>query len=258
LESPPAGGDWAIAEFHDGKPALVESRLGDGIVLLAAFPANIKWTNLPVKPEFVPLILRMVAHVDHRADVDIPSVMAADAPAEILVSQTWSPVRAEITFKNEKTSSIQFERSGSRLAAAYENTSKIGYYKVEMTGGSERDPRRATTSFAVNLAAEESRFETIREDEIRRRLPATNILMIDASDQASGLFNPKWEIWKPLIYFICLVIGIEFLLATLGGQQANDIEPKTVAQRVREWSPGFWAGKMTGAEADEPKSESLH
>jgi hypothetical protein len=32
----------------------------------STFPATTRWTNLPLKPEFVPLILRMVGYLEHR------------------------------------------------------------------------------------------------------------------------------------------------------------------------------------------------
>ena len=69
---------WPLARFTPKEPALVESRFRDGKVLLASFPATSKWTKLPLKPEFVPLVLRMVNYGEHRPAVEGPSVVPAD------------------------------------------------------------------------------------------------------------------------------------------------------------------------------------
>ena len=245
-----AGADWRLAEFHRGTPALVESRLGEGVVLLAAFPANTKWSNLPMKPEFVPLVLRMVAHVEHRPDVDLPSVVPAGAPAEVAVADSWAPVTGEVVDVASRATALTFERSGARMLAAFEETAEKGYYNVKIDGGTPRSPQHATAAFAVNLAADESNFEMVDEAQIRTLLTTADVTMIDASAEAQQIYGSvgtRQEVWRPLILLTFLIIGVEFLLATLGGQQVGDEEPKTVAQRLRDLSPETWAGRMTGA-----------
>ena len=65
-------------------------------VVLAAFPANAAWTNLPLKPEFVPLILRLVSYVAHAPDLEVPSTVPADGAAEIAVAGTWAPASGKV------------------------------------------------------------------------------------------------------------------------------------------------------------------
>ena len=74
----PRGNSWPLVTFDDGKPALLESTFGDGRVLVTAFPLNTRWSNLPMKPEFVPLVLRMISYIRRSAEVTAPSVVAAD------------------------------------------------------------------------------------------------------------------------------------------------------------------------------------
>ncbi len=80
---------WPLARFSSGAPALVESRAGEGTLILSAFPAHPRWTNLPTKPDFVPLVLRLVSHLQRRPEADAPSVVAADAVAEITAALAW-------------------------------------------------------------------------------------------------------------------------------------------------------------------------
>jgi hypothetical protein len=247
---------WSLAEFSDGAPALLESRFGDGRLLLAAFPANAKWTNLPLKPEFVPLLLRMVSYVEHRPPLEVPSVVPADGVAEISVAGSWGAVSGKVTDAAGRASPLAFERSASRLLGAFERTEERGYYTVEVTGGaSPGSPpaNRATGSaatFAVNLAPEESEFDTLKVEQFHELLPSAKLTLIDASAEAQQLFGAigqEHEVWRPLIFLLFAIIAVEFTLATLSGHKKENEENKTVVDRIRDFSPGTWVGRMTGA-----------
>jgi hypothetical protein len=51
-----------LARFDDGNPALVETRLGDGRVLLWTSSLDTLWNDLPLQPVFLPFLHRLVAH----------------------------------------------------------------------------------------------------------------------------------------------------------------------------------------------------
>jgi len=244
------GNSWPVAEFSNSAPAFVESTFGEGRVLLSAFPFNTKWANLPLKPEFVPLVLRMVGHVKRPADVLGPSVVPADAPAEFVVSQNWAPASAKVTDIDGRVAPIVFERSNSRLMGAFDQTIAKGFYEVKVQGGSTEQPKQKTLSFAVNVASGESNFEMKTEPQISSLLPNAKLTFVDASAEAQQLYgnvgNQK-EIWRPLILLMFVIIGVEFLLSTMGGQTAESGEQLTTSQRIREITMGTWVGRMTGA-----------
>jgi len=62
-----------------------------------------------------------------------------------------------------------------------------------------------------------------------------------------GTIGNEQEIWRPLIYLVFVIIGVEFLLATLGGQKKETDEGPEVPDRVRSFNPGAWLGRMVGA-----------
>jgi hypothetical protein len=242
---------WPLALFaRKGTPALIESRFGDGIVLLAAFPANTRWTNLPARGgnEFVPLVLRAVSYVQHRPDVEAPRVIAADGVAEIAVAGTWHPVEGKVTHPDGRVTPLTFERAGSRLRAAFEGTAAKGYYAVDVHSARSEQARGATAAFAVNLAPEESDFTTLGEEQLRELLPSVQLSVVDASAEAQqdfGAIGTQKEIWRWLIWILFPLILVEFLLATLGGQRKDTEEAPTVAERIRALNPGSWVARMT-------------
>jgi hypothetical protein len=246
------GNAWPLIEMTNGSPAVIESRFGEGSVLLAAFPATPKWSNLPLKPEFVPLVLRMVSHIRRRPAVEAPSVIAADAIAELSVAAAWSGASGNVTDHSGRTTPVAFQKTTSRLVGGFDRTIEKGYYRLEVTGGQSEFAQHGETAFAVNLSPEESDFTSVTQPQILQFLPGINVQLIDASAEAQqlhGSLGQQREIWRPLILLLFVIMGVEFFLATLGGQRGQTEEPKGVVERLRDVTTGAWIGRMTGAGA---------
>ncbi|HUY36540.1 MAG TPA: VWA domain-containing protein [Pirellulales bacterium] len=246
----------SLLKFSLKEPALIESRFHDGRVLLAAFPASAKWTNLPLKPEFVPLLLRLVNYVEHRPEFELKrSVVPAGGAAEVEVAATWSPRPGEppvceVNIDQQSPQPVEFERAGSRWVGGFEGTALKGYYLVEVKGGTPEKPRRDTAEFAVNLAADESKFVAAGEEQLREWLPGVDLTVVDATaetQQEMGAVGNEHEIWRGLLLVVFAIIGIEFMLATLGGRKLDTGDDASVGERIKQYSPGNWVGRMTGA-----------
>jgi hypothetical protein len=244
------GNTWPLLEFANGSAALVESRYGDGRVILAAFPMTSKWTNLPLKPEFVPLVLRLVSHIRTRAGVEGPSVVTANGVAEISVAKEWQNLQAEVVNVEGNRLPVTFEKSVSRQVGAFSATAEKGFYDVDVRGGRIEQPKHESLAFAVNLAREESNFALINEPQLKELLPNVDLKVIDASaetQQLHGAIGQEHEIWRPLIYLLFVVIAVEFWLSTFGGQRLDGEEGQTVGERLKDLGTGGFVGRMTGA-----------
>jgi hypothetical protein len=240
---------WALARFANGAPALVENHFGAGIVVLAAFPATAKWSSLPLKPEFVPLVLRLVSYVTQAPDLVVPATVPAEGPAEIAVAGTWSPALAKVQDPRGQATPVELERSAGRLVGQFEATGRKGYYSVEARGGRVDPPQTAAAAFAVNTAIEESDFQTVSQEQIRGWLPTASLTFVTASseaEQAHGPVGEEREVWRPLIIVVFAIIGVEFLLAT-SSSHAPSGTPRTFRQRVADLTPGAWVSRMTGS-----------
>lgn len=250
-----AGNTWPLASFTAGGPALIESRYGNGRVVLSGFAFHAQWSNLPLKPEFVPLVLRMISYVRRSADVRGPSVVAADAPAEFTVAQSWAPVSGKVTDRSGRITPVSFQRSKSQLRGAFEGTAEKGFYTIDVRGGRAEQPKQAQWSFAVNVAAEESDFSGLGKPQLESMMPAAKVTLVDASAEAQqefGSIGQEREIWRPLIFLLFLIIGVEFMLSTLSGHVAADgEEPPSTTQRIQQLASGRWVGQMTGARIEE-------
>jgi uncharacterized membrane protein len=59
----PAEGAQVLARFDGGTPALVERRVGNGRVLLWASTLDLSWSDLPLKPVYLPFIHQTLRHL---------------------------------------------------------------------------------------------------------------------------------------------------------------------------------------------------
>jgi hypothetical protein len=250
---------WPLAEFHSGKLALVENTYGDGLVIVAGFPVNRKWSNLPTENgnEFVPLILRLISHVQHRAELEARAAVAPGDVVEVSATGGWNPAVCKVTDPKGRTTLVSLERSGTRLVGAFERTEERGYYTIDARPEQAELVKGATLDFAVNLAPEESDFRTHDRQAFEKLLPGAKITFVDASaeaQQARSLTDDLEEpIWRPLIYLMFIIIGAEFLLATLGGRKKEvDEGPSGADERVHDASAGGWAGNLAGVARKEP------
>ena len=165
--------------------------MGEGIVILAAFPLTGGWSNLPMKPEFVPLVLRLINHAERRADVDCPAVVAPETIAEIAVSGAWGPASGRVTDEAGHATDVAFEKVGGRLLGAYERTATQGYYRVDVKGARadashrRRRLRREPRSRGIAIAAG-------REEDLRQWLSGVKLTVVDASAEGPSRSMARW------------------------------------------------------------------
>jgi hypothetical protein len=164
----PAKNDGAkvLARFSNTDCALVERRVGKGRVILAAFPADAAWTNLPLKSAYLPLMHQLCRYAAGLEEVH----------GEFLVG---APV--VLPFAAENASCVA--PSGRELAAtldaesgrvSFEPAVEPGIYRLVDAGGAEARERL----FAVNVDTRESSPERIGIDAVKQALPAEHFIVL--------------------------------------------------------------------------------
>jgi hypothetical protein len=202
-------------------------------------------------PEFVPLLLRLVAHAEHRPEAEASAVVMADGPAEVSLSAAWDDPEVTVKTPPGATLPLPLERQGARRLGAFEKTAARGYYEVQARGSRPDGARALTLGFAVNLDPRESEARALDEAGVRKLLPeSVKLTFVDATradQEVQGELGSRTEIWPYLIWILFGVIGVEFLLATVSGRKREDEGPG-VGERLASLGTGAWVGKMTGGE----------
>ena len=215
-----------------------------GRLLVAGFPASPDWSDLPLKPEFVPMLLRAVEYLRRVPEFAASAAIAPGQPAPVTLTDRWLEARVQATDPSGKPHEIPLHRSARRLVGAMLQTDRKGYYAFSILPHAEGAPESVELGFAVNLAGEHNDFSMIDERRIRDILAAApDLAYLESSPEKPILADElarKREIWRTLIWVTFLVICIEFLVSTLRPQRAV---PSPGAGRQAR-SPAGWAGRI--------------
>lgn len=208
----------ALLRLADRTPVLIEQPLGRGRLLVAGFSATPLWSNVPLQPEFVPLVLRAIAHLRREAPTQAPGYVTPSRPATITMPVGWPDAKVEVTDPRGRPHAIDIHRSGDRFVGAMLETARKGYYHVRITPNMKDAPTEVDLGFAVNLDLQAADFQPLGESNLLSTLkPATVTYVRGAADDPflEGELRGKREIWRTLIWVMFAVIAAEFLLATL-------------------------------------------
>ncbi len=198
-----------LARFEDSAPAIVESALGSGKILVWPFALRLEWTTLPKSARFVPLLFESLAylsgHTDERAALGVgqdllPGDFAYNEAGE---GEVWVPGEAaskQIT--QDTVAQVQ-------LAAP-------GLLRLRPAGAAEWSASRP-----VNVDAREGDVERLPVDEFRARLAAAQALpdsvsrpgIVGADMDAEGYTIDK-EYGRAALAAVCLLVLIECLYMT--------------------------------------------
>ena len=124
-----------------------------------------------------------------------------------------------------------------------------GYFNVEVKGGTADAPKTSSALVAVNVAAEESNFVAVKEDELRSLMAKADFSMVDATSQAQqsfGSIGDEREVWRPLIIVLFVIIAIEFTLATLQIEKKRAEHKEAVPAWVHHVLPESWLPWLDG------------
>jgi hypothetical protein len=147
----------ALARFDDGAPALIEKRTGSGRALLWTSTLDLGWTDLPVKPVFLPFLQSAVKYLanvsDRPASATVGQVVPVPAP------RTPGGTRAHVE-------TVAIAPSGAHVSLAGEDgaleLAEQGFYDVRTTGA----PADSAVVLASNVDPGEADLTPIDPQEL--------------------------------------------------------------------------------------------
>ncbi|WAS96113.1 BatA domain-containing protein [Nannocystis punicea] len=171
--------------FTSGAPALITHTHGRGRVALLTTSVDRDWSDLPLRPGFVPLVERLVAYLDASQQgaagavlrVGEPRILPGDRPATV------------ITPTGERLAAVP----DGHGEAVFKDTWVPGHYTVER--GEDEPPLR----FAVQVDPAES-------DTTPRAVAGPQI---EGDEVLAAARYPRW---RPLVLLVALILLIESIL----------------------------------------------
>lgn len=172
-----------LARFSDERPALVEANRGLGKIILAAFPVDSDWGNLPLKTVYLPFMHELVRFMsggtqltrDYRVGEQIPFTLdLTDFGTSITV--TTPPGQAH---------KLRAVLQGNLAVANFRETQEPGIYRVQFAG----TEREKLSQFAVNTDPRESDLAKASEDEVRSVLPGARVSFVSESQEMNSFLQ---------------------------------------------------------------------
>jgi hypothetical protein len=195
-----------VATLDTGDPFLVEKKYGEGRVLQCAVPCDADWSNLPLRPTYLPLMQQLVAYLASRAEpprnVDVGRPLVAFLPASA------AGKKAALVDPEGKSFEVPVADRGGRAVAEFGPALRPGLYVLEVPG-------QGPLHFVAHTDPKESDLRRLSPEEIEaeaRRLGAAAVDSWAAYRRLDQRRRYGREIWPALL---AVVVGLLFLEVVL-------------------------------------------
>lgn len=202
---------WDDAE---GRPAVIEKRLGRGRVLLWTVTADRVWSDWPVEPTF----LLSVREAARRIADPGAGGLVHRAGAPIALDTRGAPVRQPTLLDADETSvgrlSVVEDEAGSRVA--FEGVRRAGTYTARWTA---EDGAEVVRHVAVQPATSESDLARLPREELLAWAGALRPQIVHHSELETLLADTGREIWRSLALAALALFAVESLLMVWVGRR---------------------------------------
>jgi len=207
VDPTPQENSKTMLSFSDDTPALIERQVERGKAVLLTSSIDRDWTDLPVKPFFLPLMQQLCRYVSGSLSEEIQK--------EVLVKHDWQfpcPYdmnTIEITNPEGTQTIAQPRFIDNDKSFEYNETTVPGIYAVTVGGKSHP---QLPSYFPVNVDTTESNLDKIDQKEITALMGDTN-LTITTSHVDEGhdvlLGEAKKTLWGPILFLTLCILFIE-------------------------------------------------
>ncbi len=214
-----------LARLDDGEALLAQTQVEQGTVTMLATSAHVGWSNLPVRPIFLPMLARLT--FDLAGAEQARHQTLAGSPIILQLNEELQPVEIEIRPPSGAMIRQESEplegRPGQKFI--YGDTHAVGIYTLQL-----RDTARpATIAYSVNLDADEADPRTLTHEEMEERFGDTPIVFADDPEDLSSTFRKLREgesLWELILACVLLTLVFEtFISNLLNPQQSERTSP---------------------------------
>lgn len=198
----------ALLRFSDGSPALVQQRVGRGMVLCWLTSIDMSWTNLPGKPDFVPLMLNLAHLAASGASREVNTLIGRDV-AWTFPMESVDDRFPFVTPGGQARQSGLLAVEGSAVMTV-EEVDESGFY----TAGAGVLRRLA----AVNCNTDDSDLSRASIEQVRRAFGAKVEVVAEAGiASAIRRATPPREFAQIMMICLLAVVVVETIVGTVFG-----------------------------------------
>lgn len=195
-----------LARLDTRDPFLVEKRFGEGRVVQSCIPCDADWSNLPMRPFYLPLMQQVTTYLASK--VYPPRNVEVGKPLVAFLPAAAAGKKGSLTDPEGKTHEVAVASKGSRAVAEFARTQAPGLYTFDAPG-SER------VHFVVNVDRKESDLRQLPEAEIQgaaKGMGAHLVRSFTEYRQQEQKRRYGQEVWQLLLAMMVVFIFAELLL----------------------------------------------
>ncbi|GAB61793.1 MAG: VWA domain-containing protein [Candidatus Jettenia sp.] len=207
VDPTPQGSSKTILSFSDDTPAVIERQIERGKCILFTSSIDRDWTDMPVKPFFLPLIQQLCRYLS--------GTISEETQNGILVKQSWqSPCpydinAIEITNPEGTKITVQPQLANNEKSFHYTRTDIPGIYTLTVDG---KPLPQFPSYFPVNVTTAESRLDKMEQKDITALMGGIN-LTITTSPIDEGrevlLGEAKKTLWGSILFLAFCILVVE-------------------------------------------------
>ena len=198
-----------VLKFENGDPAIVERLLGRGTSLLVTTTANMEWTNLPAKGDFVSLMWNLVGYAWPGSEMGRNLVVGW--PVRRRLTPAQFSLANEFVLPDGTRVPAEIVALGDGFAAQLQGADQPGFYKHEAAG--------AGATLACNVDLAESDLQPINEAALGELIGGAFELYVDRLPRKRlGAGPGQRELSWHLLYLAFVLLLLEPLLAMWFGK----------------------------------------
>lgn len=199
----PVRGGKVLARLSDGSPLLVEGGDGLGRAILSTVPLSRRWSDLPLKAIFLPLVHRVFSYLSKERGGELSTLVGEELSLEL----KGHPRSLKLLKPEGEAVPMRPQVGVGSISLELRGLDSPGIYRVLAD-------EEVVASFSVNLDPRESDLSRITQDELKELLPEARL--IGPEDPLELITRRSFgsELRGPFLLLALLLLIGEMVIAT--------------------------------------------
>ena len=200
------GNPAVLARLDSNDGFLAEKQFGEGRVLELATALDADWSNLPLRPTYLPLMQRLTTYL--ASTVYPPRNLGVGKELVAFVPVADAGKTATLTPPDGHQVEVKIAKKGTRGVVEYAKTQTPGLYVLT-------PPDKKPLHFVVNASRAESDLQKLTEKEIDDFAKAHQVQVVRTDAEYKQLEQRQRygrELWQPLLWVLLAACYLELLL----------------------------------------------
>lgn len=195
-----------LARLENGDAFLVEKQFGEGRVIACSTAIDADWSNLPMRPTYLPLLQRLGVYL--ASTIYPPRNLDVGRSIVALLPATDTGKKTMLATPDGATSELPIVKKGDRGVVEFSKTQRPGLYTLTPPGGQP-------VHYVVNASRRESDLQKLSAAEIADFGKTHGVAIVRNGTEYKELDQSRRfgrEIWKPLLWALLGMCFVEMIV----------------------------------------------